>query len=158
MKVNDYSFSQLLWLTVLRVLIGWHFLFEGITKLMNPDWTSLGYLKDSDWIFSGLFNSIADNPGLLRFADLANEWGLVLIGMSLIVGLLSRPAIIAGIALLGMYYLSHPPFVGMDFAAPSEGKYIWVDKNLIELTALAVLYMFPSSRRIGLDRLIFGAK
>ncbi|SVB00541.1 uncharacterized protein METZ01_LOCUS153395, partial [marine metagenome] len=34
---NDvYSGSQLFGLVILRILIGWHFLYEGISKLVNP--------------------------------------------------------------------------------------------------------------------------
>jgi thiosulfate dehydrogenase [quinone] large subunit len=65
---------------------------------------------------------------------------------------------VAGIILLGFYYLSHPPIIGADYALPSEGSYLWVNKNLLELFSLAVLFVFPTSRIIGIDRLIFGAK
>ncbi len=147
-----YSKSQLFFLVILRVSIGWHFLYEGITKLMNPDWTSYGYLLDSGWIFEGVFQAMANNPAVLGVVDFANAWGLVLIGVSLILGLFSRPAAIGGIILLALYYLSHPPFTGLEYAVPSEGKYLWIDKNLIEMLALAVLYVFPTGLRLGLDR------
>jgi thiosulfate dehydrogenase [quinone] large subunit len=75
--------------------------------------------------------------------------------LSLILGFLARPAIIFGITLLAMYYLSHPPFVGIRYAVPNEGSYLIVNKNLIELIALVVLYVFPSSKHIGVDRFIF---
>jgi thiosulfate dehydrogenase [quinone] large subunit len=90
--------------------------------------------------------------------DQLNIWGLILIGLSLILGLLSRPAIIGGILLLSLYYLSHPPFVGIRYAVPSEGSYLVVNKTLIELFSLAVLYVFPSSKYIGMDRLIFNRR
>jgi len=38
-------------LTVLRILIGWHFLYEGIAKLLSPAWTAKYYLLGSNWIF-----------------------------------------------------------------------------------------------------------
>ena len=38
---NDaYAGSQLNGLVLLRVLIGWHFLYEGVSKLINPYWSS----------------------------------------------------------------------------------------------------------------------
>lgn len=152
---TGYTSVQLSFLVVLRVFIGWHFLYEGITKLVNPDWSAFGFLIDSGWVFSGIFQNMANNPGVLKIVDIFNVWGLILIGFSLIIGFLSRPAILGGIVLLAMYYLSHPPFVGIEYAIPSEGKYLWVNKNLIELAALAVLYVFPTSRKIGLDRFVF---
>lgn len=99
---------------------------------------------------------MAQNPGVLKVIDVLNVWGLIIIGFALIVGFLSRPAIISGIILLGLYYLSHPPLVGIRYEMPTEGKYLLVNKNLIELFALAVLYVFPTSRIIGLDRFLFG--
>ena len=81
-----------------------------------------------------------------------------MIGLALILGLFSRQACIFGIGLLATYYLSHPPFSGLKYAAPSEGSYLVVNKILIELIALAVLFVLPSSRYIGVDRLIFGKK
>ena len=90
MKNTDYSKWQLWSLVILRVAIGWHFLYEGIVKLMNPNWSSLGYLMDSKGLFAGVFHSIAGNPSLLNVMDFVNMWGLILIGAGLIVGLFSR--------------------------------------------------------------------
>ena len=52
--------------TALRILIGWHFLYEGIAKLVNPDWTSKFYLLGSKWIFAGLFHGMASSPGSFK--------------------------------------------------------------------------------------------
>lgn len=150
-----YSRLQLVSLVILRVLIGWHFLYEGLTKLFNPNWSSVGFLLDSQGVFSELFVSMASNPGLLRFIDFLNIWGLIAVGLGLILGVLARYAIVGGMALLLLYYFSHPPMVGFKFSAPSEGSYLWVNKNLIEIFALWVLYMFPTSELVGLDRFIW---
>ena len=156
-KIN-YSNTQLTLLVALRVFIGWHFLYEGISKLVNPDWSSVAFLLDSKGFLSSFFYSLASNPDVLKVVDFLNIWGLILIGLGLILGLFSRISIIAGMALLGMYYLSHPPTVGHSFSVPSEGSYLWVNKNLIEMAALAVLLVFPSWMQVGLDRFIFKRK
>lgn len=142
-------------LVVLRVAIGWHLLYEGIVKLMNPNWSSVGYLMDSKGWFAGIFHDIAGNPGLLQVADFLNIWGLILIGLGLVLGLFTRAATIAGIALLALYYLSHPALIYVNYAIPSEGNYIFVNKNLIEMLTLVVLLLFPTGRIIGIDRFIF---
>jgi thiosulfate dehydrogenase [quinone] large subunit len=152
---NPYSTWQMWGLVVLRLTIGWHFLYEGITKLLNPDWSSLGYLMDSKGLFSGMFHSIAENASLLNVMDFLNVWGLVLIGAGLIVGLMTRVAAIAGMVLLAFYYLSHPAIIGVDYAIPSEGNYLWINKNLIEFFALWVLILFPTWKTVGLDRFVF---
>ena len=153
-----YSNNQLFWLVMFRVLIGWHFLYEGLAKLVNPNWSSVGYLMDSAGFMKNFFYSLASNPRTLEVVDFLNVWGLIAIGLGLILGLFNRGAIWSGIILTAMYYLSHPPFVGLKYSMPSEGSYLIVNKILIELSALIVLLVFPTSRRIGVDRLIFGTK
>ena len=151
----NYSKGQLTALVLLRILIGWHFLYEGLAKLINPYWTSAGYLLESEWIFAGLFKALAGQPTLLAFVDFVNIWGLIIIGTVLMAGLLNRPAVIAGITLLVLYYLTQPPLIGLESSLPAEGSYLVVNKNLIEVAALLVLYLFPTGHIIGIDRLIF---
>ncbi|MEN8224277.1 MAG: DoxX family membrane protein [Bacteroidota bacterium] len=150
-----YNNAQISWLVILRLAIGWHFLYEGLVKLMNPNWSSVGFLLDSGGFMQGFFHGLASNPATVNMIDILNIWGLILIGLSLILGFLARPACIFGILLLLLYYLSHPPFVGIRYAVPAEGSYLIINKNLIEVFALAVLFVFPSSRKIGIDRFIF---
>ena len=140
----------------LRMLIGWHFLYEGLAKLTNPYWTAAGYLADSQGLFAGIFRDLAASPGAVTFIDYANAWGLTLIGAALLFGLLARPAVIAGIAVLALYYIAAPPWPGLTYGMPAEGSYLIVNKVLIEIAALVVLLAFPTSRRYGLDRLLFG--
>ncbi len=153
-KYIDYSNVQLFWLVALRVLIGWHFLYEGLTKLINPNWSSVGYLLDSEGFLKEFYISLASNPTTLSVIDFLNIWGLILIGLGLILGLLTRISTIAGVLLLALYYFSHPPCVGFKYALPMEGSYLIVNKILIEMIALALLFVFPTGKRIGIDRLI----
>jgi thiosulfate dehydrogenase [quinone] large subunit len=152
--MRGYSRFQMAMLVLLRIFIGWHFMYEGLAKITNPYWTSAGYLAESKWWFSGIFHSIAANPTLLTAVDYINAWGLLLIGLGLMFGLVTRAATIAGIALLFVYYVAVPPFVGYSYAMPTEGSYLVVNKVLIELVALAVLLAFPTGRLYGLDRLL----
>ena len=150
-KSNQYQYYGLV---TLRFLIGWHFLYEGISKLLNPYWSSAAYLLDSKWIFSGLANTIVSNPNLLTISDYINMWGLTLVGVSLIFGIYSRYGSLIGMGFIMLYYLFAPPLVGLEYGKPNEGSYIIVNKNLIEACALWVLYSFPTSQHIGLDRFL----
>ena len=146
-RLNSIS----LWvLSILRIAIGWHFLYEGIVKLVDPNWTSASYLLESRWLFSGLFHWVVAHPDLLQAVDILNIWGLILIGLGLMLGVLARYAAVGGIALLSLYYLANPPFISST-GAFLEGHYIWIDKNLIELIALVVLFVLPTSYFFGLD-------
>lgn len=149
---------QLLWLVILRVAIGWHFLYEGITKILNPNWSAVGYLLDAKGFFSFFYHGLAANPQLLSVCNFMNEWGLTLIGLGLIMGTFTKIATYSGMLLLVFYYLSHPPFVGLTYAMPTEGSYLFVDKVFIEFCAMGVLALFPTGKYIGLDRLIFKRK
>ena len=153
-----YSQAQLFALVALRVLIGWHFLYEGISKIANPYWSSANYLLESKWIFSSIFTSIVANPAALKIVDLLNEWGQIAIGVGLIAGSFTQVATIAGIVLLLLYYVSTPPLVGLTYSIPTEGSYLLVNKNLIEMAALIVLALFPTGRLVGLDIFIFRKK
>ncbi|MBE0676914.1 MAG: DoxX family membrane protein [Bacteroidales bacterium] len=155
MEGNSFNRMQVTGLVALRLLAGWLFLYEGMVKVLNPDWTSAGFLLDSGGFLSGFFRSLAADPATLSVVDFMNEWGLVAIGLGLITGCLTRVALVSGMVLLGFYYLSHPPVIGARYAVPSEGSYLWVNKNLIQLVAMFVLYHFPTEHILGIDRFIF---
>ena len=146
---------QLYGLVVLRVLIGWHFLYEGIAKLINPYWSSAAFLLDAKWIFSGIAKWMVSKPAILSLVDNLNMWGLTLIGACLILGLFGRHVSMLGMLLVLVYYLFTPSFWWLEYARPGEGSYLVVNKNLIEACALFVIYLFPTSELIGLDRLVF---
>ncbi len=141
-------------LTALRILVGWHFLYEGLVKLMNPAWSAKIYLMGSNWVFSGLFHKMADSSGAIGVVDFLNTWGLILIGLSLFIGLLIRWSSLAGALLMLFYFAAYPPLPGHTFGALNEGNYIWVNKTLIEMALLLVFAFLPGELFFGLDRLI----
>jgi len=143
-------------ITVLRVLVGWHFLYEGIAKLTSPSWSAAGYLKQARGPFADLFKWLAAQPDLLAAANLITMWGLIAVGVLLILGLFTRLASLGGIGFILLFYLCNPPFVGYFYSIPMEGSYLVVNKNLVEAAALAVILVTNSGRAAGLDRLIHG--
>jgi thiosulfate dehydrogenase (quinone) large subunit len=141
-------------ITLLRIFVGWHFLYEGIAKVTAPTWSAAGYLRQARGPFAGLFKWLASQPNLLANADLITMWGLTLVGVLLILGLFTRLASLAGIGFILLFYLCNPPFVGYFYSLPSEGTYLIVNKNLVELCALAVILVTGSGRFAGLDRIL----
>ncbi len=141
-------------MVALRFLIGWHMLYEGIHKLIHPQWSSLGFLSESQWILSGFANWIVSNENILNSVDFLNTWGLIAIGLGLILGLFTRIASISGAALLILYYMMTPPFIGMEPSGAMEGNYLIVNKTLIEAVTLMLLAAFPAARSYGLDSLL----
>lgn len=154
-KVKAISWPKLMpaVLVIIRMAIGWHFLYEGISKFLAPAWSSYNYLLTSRWIFEDFFHGIARNANALAVADFLNIWGLTLIGLALVFGVFTRIAAASGVLLLTLYYVANPPFIGLEYGVPAEGQYLVVNKNLIELLVLIVFIVLPSSMVPGIDRL-----
>jgi thiosulfate dehydrogenase (quinone) large subunit len=155
---NRYALPELVALVALRIAIGWHFMFEGISKLLQGNWTSYAYLMDSKGWFAGMFHNLAGNPTALAVSDQLNIWGLILVGFALITGTFTKYAKIAGMMLLLFYFIAQPPLMMPEYLFPSEGTYLWINKTLIELLALGVLFVFPTAHIIGVDRLLMKVK
>jgi thiosulfate dehydrogenase [quinone] large subunit len=156
MEAGKMSRGPMIAITVLRVLVGWHFLYEGIAKLTSASWSAAGYLKQSRGPFADLFRWLAAQPDLLATANLITMWGLIAVGVLLILGLFTRLASLGGIGFILLFYLCNPPFVGYFYSIPVEGSYLIVSKNLVELGALVVILVTGSGQFAGLDRIVHG--
>jgi len=156
MDAMKFSRGPMIAITALRVLVGWHFLYEGLTKVTAASWSSAGYLKQARGPFAEQFRWLATQPDMLANADLVTMWGLALVGLFLILGLFTRLASLAGIGFILLFYLATPPFVGYFYSIPSEGSYLIVNKNLVEIGALAVIFATGSGKFAGLDRIVHG--
>jgi thiosulfate dehydrogenase [quinone] large subunit len=154
MEEAKLSRSAMIAIIFLRIVIGWHFLYEGIAKLTSPSWSAVGYMRASRGPFAALFKSIANNPQMLDNANLITMYGLTIVGVLLMLGLFTRLAAIGGIAFILLVYLCNPPFVGYFYTIPTEGTYLIVNKNLVELGGLAVILLTRSSLVAGLDRIV----
>lgn len=153
-----YQPIQIVTLVLLRFLIGWHLLYEGISKILIPNWTSAGFLKESQWIMSGISHWIVSNPEVLKVVDILNTWGLIFIGLGLILGLFTRIAAISGTILLLVYFINNAPITGIEYSIPTEGNNLVVNRTLIEAVALFALSVFPTGSFFGLDVLFDKSK
>lgn len=148
---NRYTKPQLIFLLTLRFVIGWHVLYEGVVKVLNPQWTSLNFLQESQGVLSGFSKWILSNADLLATVDFLNAWGLVAIGLGIMLGLFFKPATIAGSILIFIYYLSAPPLIGYEYTLPSDGSNLIINRTLIEAVTLFGLVLFPTNKIFGLD-------
>ena len=156
MKTLDLSGKQqkiaYTFLSILRIAIGWHFLYEGLTKLFDPSWTAEGFLLSATGPLAGLFQAMGNSEVMLSIVNVVNTWALILIGLGLFMGLFTRISQLAGIILLFTFYISHPPiFTEPGFAR--EGAYFIISKDLLEILALLVLMFFPTGKFLGIDGL-----
>ena len=147
-------------LVVLRTLIGWHFLYEGYFKLLRPawgqdgaplaDWSAAGYLRGATGPFASMFNSLGASSWIGAI-DVVVAIALVLVGLSLMLGLLTQSGCVGAMALLTMFYVTAIPTSGLP-EGRLEGTYLFVNKNLIELVAVGVVCAFRTGRIAGLDQ------
>jgi len=152
MQLQQKTFYSRLFVTILRVAIGWHFLYEGISKILQGNWTASGFLLNTSGFFSGFYHWIAGSSALLHISDFLNMYGLLLIGLALFIGIFSRYAALAGALLLTMYYFAYPPF-GNPIMNAAEGHLFIVDRLFIEASALIFLF-FYREKGYSIDTLI----
>ena len=149
--IAGYTSAEKFVIVTLRLLMGWHILYEGFAKLLIPNWSSISFLQESQWILKGFSGWIIANAAVLDDVNFLNTWQLILIGLGLMLGLFTRIAAISGAVLLFVYYLNNPPLIGFEYSMPAEGSYLIVSKTLIEAMVLVVLAVFPSGYFAGLD-------
>src|SRR5436190_15786249 len=102
---RSYSSFQQVVLVALRTLIGWHFLYEGMYKLRLPGWgpdgtplpawTATGFMKASTGPLGKLAHFALDH-GWISAVDKLVMFGVAAVGVSLILGLLTRAGCIGG--------------------------------------------------------------
>ena len=113
-------------------------------------------MKASRGPLADFFRWIASQPHLLDNANLITMYGLTIVGVLLMLGLFTRLAAAGGIAFILLFYLCNPPFIGYFYAIPTEGTYLIVNKNLVELCALVVILLTRTGRFAGLDGILHG--
>lgn len=130
-------------LVLLRVLTGWMMLYAGVTKIIDPQWSAEGYLKGAK-TFAWFFQSLA-NPGILPLVNFLNEWGLALLGISLLLGIGVRLSSALGAGLMMLYY-----FPILDFPYPNPHAFL-VDEHIVYAAALLVLASMRAGQIWGLE-------
>src|SRR3989338_3311670 len=130
-------------LFVLRVAMGWIMLYAGVTKVIDPSWSSAGYLKGAK-TFASFFQWFLQ-PGVLPITDFINEWGLTLLGVSLILGIGVRLSSVLGALLMMLYY-----FPVLEFPKVGLHDYI-VDYHVIYALVLFFLASARAGRVYGLE-------
>ncbi len=134
--------SQKIFLFLSRISLGWLFFYAGITKVLNPEWSAAGYLQGAK-AFTGLFQWFA-SPANIGWVNFINEWGLTLLGISLILGIGVRLSSVLGILLMLLYYLA------LGFPYPNPHSYI-VDEHVVYALVLAFFAVIKAGRIWGLE-------
>lgn len=129
---------------LLRIVMGWMFLYAGITKVIDPNFSAAGYIsgaKNFVWFFNFLLQ-----PNILPVVNFVNEWGLTLLGVALILGVAVRLSSILGAVLMIMYYLAMST---LNFPYPNTHAFI-VDEHIIYAAGLLALAGIEAGKIWGL--------
>ncbi|MDP3785346.1 MAG: DoxX family protein [bacterium] len=130
-------------LFLLRISLGWMFFWAGITKVLDPAWSAEGYLNGAK-MFIGFYQWLI-SPNILPIVNFVNEWGLTLLGISLILGIGVRLSSILGAALMALYY-----FPILDFPYPNQHSFL-VDEHIIYALVLLLFANLRAGRVLGLE-------
>lgn len=121
-------------LVSLRVAIGMLFLYAGITKVADPAWSAKGYLLGAQ-TFHGFYAWLASGS-MLTIVNFLNAWGLTLLGIALMLGIMTRLSGFLGALMMLLYY-----FPVLKFPIIPPHAYL-VDEHIIYIAALLVLAGF----------------
>lgn len=122
-------------LFALYLALGWLFLYAGLTKIMNPEWSAAGYLAGAK-TFQSLYGWFA-SPEILPVTNFLNAWGLTLLGISLITGVWVRVSSILGAFLMLLYY-----FPILDFPYVGQHSFL-IDEHIIYILILIAFAISP---------------
>jgi len=134
--------SQVWSIVTLRVVVGWYMLGDGLVAVFNPNWSAAGFLAHAK-TFPDFYAWFA-TPANLVWVNPLNEWGIVLIGVALLLGVAVRPASWAGAILMILYYFPH-------YSYPYMMQYGWiVEEHIVLAAAFYVLAVSPLVEQYGL--------
>jgi len=135
----------------LRILIAWVFIQGGLDKILNPEWTSTGFLENISEAnpFYSLFQFFLQHPEIV---DPLVMYGQLLIGLALLVGLAFRfAAAMGGLQMIFFWLASFE--AGFTAGLPVEHGFI-VTETLVYTVLLFGLGAWGAGRLLGLDRRI----
>lgn len=135
--------SQKFSILILRLSLGFLMFYAGVSKVTDSSWSAAGYIKGAK-AFSPFYSFLL-SPSVLPIINFINEWGLTLLGVSLIFGVFVRLSSVLGIVLMILYYLPILKF-------PYVGTHSYlVDEHVIYSSVLLILIAFNAGRIFGFD-------
>jgi thiosulfate dehydrogenase (quinone) large subunit len=127
-----------------RVLIGWVFLYAGLSQVLSHDFSTSQFLAHTK-TFHALYAPLT-SPEIAPWLTFAVSWGHLLIGLSLISGLLVRVSGPFGVALMLTYWTAH-----MDFPYIENHFNLLIDYHIVYAAMIVYLVVANAGRAFGLD-------
>lgn len=138
--------QQKISLLLLRLALGWIFLYSGVSKILDPEWTAAGYLKGAQTL-TPLYSLFTRNMDIINFL---NSWGQAAIGLALILGIMLRPAAIFGVLMMVLYYI---PILNFPYVGRGTTSFL-VDQHIIFILVFILLSSFDAGKYWGLKTVV----
>jgi thiosulfate dehydrogenase [quinone] large subunit len=127
-----------------RIVMAWTFLYPGIRQVFSPDFNVAGFLSRTK-TFHDVF-SVVTSPPLSSIVSFLVAYGHLLIGISLLIGLMVRLSGFLGALMMMLYWMAH-----MDWPYIENRTNFIVDQHLVFAGLLIYLGMVRAGQYWGLD-------
>jgi thiosulfate dehydrogenase [quinone] large subunit len=141
--MEDFTIDRRLVL-VFRLLMGWIFLYAGLSQVLSHDFTTTQFLSHTK-TFHALYEPLT-SPAIAPYLTFAVSWGHLLIGLSLVSGLLVRVSGPFGVALMLTYWTAH-----MDFPYIESHVNLLIDYHIVYAVLISYLVVANAGHAFGLD-------
>jgi thiosulfate dehydrogenase [quinone] large subunit len=127
-----------------RLTMAWTFLYAASHQVFVPSFTVVGFLKTTK-TFHDYF-AYFTTPAMAPITSFLVEYGHLLIGLSLLTGLMVRLSASFGILLMGIYWMAH-----MDWPFVENNTNFLFDFHLVYAGVLIFLIYKRAGHVFGLD-------
>jgi thiosulfate dehydrogenase [quinone] large subunit len=130
-------------IVLLRLAMAWVFLYAASHQIFGG-FSVTGFLGSTK-TFHWLYAPMTAEPVASALSFLV-AYGHLLIGLSLLTGLLTRVSAVAGIGLMVLYWMAH-----MDFPYISDHNNFLLDEHIVNALVLGLLIATHAGHIFGLD-------
>lgn len=127
-----------------RFVMAWTFLYAASHQVFVPGWTVVGFLNHTK-TFHDVF-VVFTTPTMAPITTILVEYGHLLIGLSLLTGLMVRVSASFGVMLMIVYWFAH-----MDWPFIENSNNLIIDFHLVYAGVLVYLIVKHAGHVYGLD-------
>lgn len=131
-------------LIYLRMTMAWTFLYAASHQVFDPSFTVVGFLNTTKTFHD--FFAIFTTPAMAPVTTFLVEYGHLLIGLSLLFGLMVRVSAAFGVLLMIIYWMAH-----MNWPYIEDNTNFILDFHLVYAGVLIYLIVNRAGHVFGLD-------
>jgi thiosulfate dehydrogenase [quinone] large subunit len=143
-KTMNDSQSERAFILFFRWTMAWTFLYAASHQVFVPGWSVAGFL-DHTKTFHGIYSNFT-GPAIAPILTFLVGYGHLLIGLSLLLGLMVRVSAFFGMLLMLLYWTAH-----MDFPYISDTNNFIIDSHIVYAGVLLFLIYKHAGHVFGLD-------